>query len=114
MDNIDEVLEELISTIERNSFDNKATIGNVKLWAKSWRREAKELKSDLLNPVSKRLSIKLEDWHHQCGDGCCDMYGTEIALNGKKCDNQCAGDDVRAALEFVLTELGYEVDVDVY
>lgn len=74
----------------------------------------KELKSDLLNPVSKRLSIKLEDWHHQCGDGCCDMYGTEIALNGKKCDNQCAGDDVRAALEFVLTELGYEVDVDVY
>ena len=51
MDNIDEVLEELISTIERNSFDNKATIGNVKLWAKSWRREAKELKSDLIHNV---------------------------------------------------------------
>ena len=67
----------------------------------------------VLDSVSKRLSIKLEDWHHQCGDGCCDMYGTEIALNGKKCDNQCAGDDVRTALEFVLTDLGYEVDVDV-
>ena len=75
---------------------------------------AKKQKQQLpINGVSKRLSIKLEDWHYQCGDGCCDMYGTEIALNGKKCDNQCAGDDVRTALEFVLTELGYEVDVDV-
>lgn len=63
--------------------------------------------------VSKRLSIKLEDWHYQCGDGCCDMYGTEITLNGKACDNLYAGDDVRTSLEFVLTELGYEVDIDV-
>lgn len=62
--------------------------------------------------VSKHLSIKLEDWHYQCGDGCCDLYGTEIALNGKKCDNGYAGNDVRTALEFVLTELGYEVDID--
>tara|TARA_R110000751_G_scaffold132459_1_gene234965 strand:- start:805 stop:1056 length:252 start_codon:yes stop_codon:yes gene_type:complete len=44
-----EVLEELISTIEKNSFDNKATIENVQLWAKSWRREAKELKSDSIH-----------------------------------------------------------------
>ena len=63
--------------------------------------------------VSKRLSIKLEDWHYKCGDGCCDMYGTEIALNGKVCDNQYAGDNVRTALEFVLTELGYDVNIDV-
>lgn len=61
----------------------------------------------------KRLSVKLEEWHYQCGDGCCDMYGTEISLNGKKCNNQYAGDDVRTALEFILTELGYEVDIDV-
>lgn len=103
--------EEIITTIENNSKDNKATINNVKLWAKSWREE-KELALTLCG-VSKRLSIKLEDWDYQCGDGCCDMYGTEIALNGKKCDNQYAGDDVRTALEFILTELGYEVDIDV-
>lgn len=66
-----------------------------------------------IHGVSKRLSIKLEDWHYQCGDGCCDMYGTEIALNGKVCDNQYAGDDVQKSLEFVLSELGYEVDIDV-
>jgi len=66
---------------------------------------------DSISSVNKRLSIKLEDWHYKCGDGCCDMYGTEITLNGKKCDNQYAGDDVRTALEFVLTELGYEVTI---
>lgn len=31
--------EEIISTIENNAEDNKATISNVKLWAKSWREE---------------------------------------------------------------------------
>jgi len=74
------------------------------------RKEALQL---LQTDVSRRISIKLEDWHYQCGDGCCDMYGTEITLNGKKCDNQYAGDDVRTALEFILTELGYEVDINV-
>ena len=34
-----EGLEEMISTIERNAVDNRATIVNVKLWAKSWREE---------------------------------------------------------------------------
>lgn len=33
------VLEELIQTIERNAIDNKSTISDVKLWAKSWRKE---------------------------------------------------------------------------
>jgi len=35
-----EILEDLISTIERNAIDNKATIQNVELWAKSWRDES--------------------------------------------------------------------------
>ena len=34
-----EGLGEMISTIERNAVDNRATIENVKLWAKSWREE---------------------------------------------------------------------------
>ena len=74
------------------------------------------LKSDDENAtnLANVFQLKLEDWHYQCGDGCCDMYGTEIALNGKVCDNQYAGgDDVQKSLEFVLSELGYEVDIDV-
>ena len=34
-----EGLGEMISTIERNAVDNRATIENVKLLAKSWREE---------------------------------------------------------------------------
>ena len=41
-----EVLENLISTIEKNSTDNKATITNVRLWVKSWREELKKVKNE--------------------------------------------------------------------
>ena len=35
----DEILEDLIQTIERNAIYNQAQITNVKLWADSWREE---------------------------------------------------------------------------
>ena len=35
------VFNELIDTIVKNSIDNKSTITNVNLWAKSWREEMK-------------------------------------------------------------------------
>jgi len=101
-----ELLDDLIDFFEARNTGNAMN--------KFLNRCKEEKKKQLLmHSVNKRLSIKLEDWHYQCGDGCCDMYGTEIVLNGKKCDNQYAGDDVRTALEFVLTKLGYEVDIDV-
>lgn len=34
-----DLFEELIQTIENNAVDNQSTITNVKLWAKSWRKE---------------------------------------------------------------------------
>lgn len=93
---------------------NKQNLGEVGTQTLDTLEQAIQIVEKLTIPVvSKRLSIKLEDWHYQCGDGCCDMYGTEIALNNKVCDNQYAGDDVQKSLEFVLTELGYEVDIDV-
>lgn len=96
-------------------FDLDLTNEQAKMLNKKEQELLKEAEKQALTipVVSKRLSIKLEDWHYQCGDGCCDMYGTEIALNKKVCDNQYAGDDVQKSLEFVLTELGYEVDIDV-
>lgn len=58
---------------------------------------------------SKKLIIEFEDWHHQCGDGCCDMYGTDIYLNGEKLDEMFA-EDSKNALKAVLEKLGYEVE----
>ena len=34
-----DTFEKLIQTIEKNAINNKATILNVALWAKSWRKE---------------------------------------------------------------------------
>lgn len=41
-------LEDLVSTIERNAIDNKAEITNVKLWADSWRREFTDKLEELI------------------------------------------------------------------
>ena len=66
--------EEIITTIENNAEDNKATISNVKLWAKSWREE-KELALTLCgvivsdfceHPESERLKYKKHDKCLKC------------------------------------------------
>jgi hypothetical protein len=38
----EQLLEELIATIERNAVNNKAEITNVALWASSWREELRQ------------------------------------------------------------------------
>jgi len=45
---MENTLENLVSTIERNAIDNKAEITNVKLWADSWRREFTDKINELI------------------------------------------------------------------
>jgi len=61
--------------------------------------------------MEKEINITLEDWDHECGDGCCTMYGTEISVNGEKCENQYAGDSVEESLKFVLDKLGIKYKI---
>lgn len=53
------------------------------------------------------VKIKLTDYHYQCGDGCCDHFGTITEVNGVElpCHNQDSATIVRQILE----HLGYEV-----
>jgi hypothetical protein len=68
----------------------------------------------------KKVKITLEEWDYTCGDGCCYSYGTRLYLNGKELehpnpevhDNGYVGMDVTTALQSVLKELGYEVEID--
>lgn len=32
------------------------------------------------------VKVHAEDWHYTCGDGCCDDWGTDIFIDGKKVD----------------------------
>lgn len=59
----------------------------------------------------KKLKIKLVDWDYECADGCCFSYGQDIYLNGKELNEQHA-EDSENALVAVLTELGYEVEIE--
>jgi hypothetical protein len=70
--------------------------------------------------MSKKLVIKLEEWDHTCGDGCCYNYGTKILLNGEELEhpesddisNLYIGDSVELSLWAVLKKLGYEVEFE--
>jgi hypothetical protein len=64
-----------------------------------------------LSKPKQKINISLKDWEEYAPLGCY-MSGTIISMDGKKCDNIHAGGEVKAALEFVLTELGYEVNID--
>ena len=71
-----------------------------------------------VNISNKKLLIEFEDWHYQCGDKCCDSYGTYLYLNGEKLehpnpeihDNSYLGEDLQTGLHAILKKLGYEVE----
>jgi|LauGreDrversion4_2_1035121.scaffolds.fasta_scaffold832243_1 hypothetical protein len=67
-----------------------------------------------------KIKVTFKDWHYQCGDGCCDSYGTKLYLNDEELehpnteilDNGYVGDDAQTALHAVLKKLGYEVEFE--
>ena len=69
--------------------------------------------------MKNKLKITLEHWDYICGDGCCTDYGVKLYLNDKELEhpnpeqwnNNYIGQDVETALESVLRELGYEVEI---
>lgn len=68
----------------------------------------------------KAIDIKLKSWHYSCGDGCCDLYGTELWMNDEKLehpnteqhDSGYLGEDIETGLKAVLMKLGYEVNIN--
>jgi hypothetical protein len=55
------------------------------------------------------LKIQIEDYHYQCGDKCCDHYGTVTTVNG--IELPCHNQDVETILRQVLEHLGYKVEI---
>lgn len=56
-----------------------------------------------------KLNIQLDEYNHQCGEGCCDIYGTITTINGVElpCHNQ----DTYTIVKQILEHLGYEVEI---
>lgn len=76
---MENVLEDLISTIERNSENNKAEITNVKLWANSWRREFTDKLEELIEETELTEydeSLRLESVKTQLQQWIKEMNGT--------------------------------------
>ena len=46
------------------------------------------------------MKITLEDYHHTCDDGCCDIYGYDLFVDGNKIgSSEC--DDVHRLVELL-------------
>jgi hypothetical protein len=56
----------------------------------------------------KEIDLEFEYWEHNCGDGCCYDYGTDIHLNDKRVDFD--GISLEVAVKAVLEHLGYKVN----
>jgi hypothetical protein len=56
--------------------------------------------------LEDEVLIELEEWDHECGDGCCHTYGTNIYVNGEQLENE-DGTNPHQLLTAVLTKLGY-------
>jgi hypothetical protein len=59
--------------------------------------------------MSKKLKIELNEYCHECGDGCCTNYGTIVKVNGEEMPYH--NQDTSTILEQVLQHLGYEVEI---
>jgi hypothetical protein len=55
------------------------------------------------------LNIQLNEYNHQCGDGCCDIYGTITTINGVELS--CHNQDTYTIVKQILEHLGYEVEI---
>jgi hypothetical protein len=62
---------------------------------------------DYKDEKDEELLIELEEWNHTCGDGCCDIYGTNIYVNGEQIEDE-DGTNPHQLLTAILNKLGYK------
>lgn len=70
------------------------------------------LHDKILEVQQRTLNIDLREWHYQCGDKCCDWYGTELLVNGEKVGNEYAGQDTENTLRNLLDYLGFNFTIE--
>jgi len=63
------------------------------------------------NAVSSSVVLKTNSWQHNCGDGCCHTYGTDVWINDIKVTHGDF-DSIQSILKEVLESLGYSVEID--
>lgn len=69
-----------------------------------------ELAQVLLGFPKPKVDIVLDEYQHECGDGCCLNYGTVTSINGEELPihNQ----DASTILDQALKHLGFDVNIE--
>jgi hypothetical protein len=58
----------------------------------------------------KNIKIKLTEYGHHCGDGCCYNYGTITSVNGVELPSH--NQDAETIVKQILEHLGYSVEIE--
>ena len=59
--------------------------------------------------TKQKVTIVLDDYDYDCGDGCCTNYGTTTMVDGVELFSH--NQDPETILKQVLEHLGFEVDI---
>lgn len=59
--------------------------------------------------MKNKVKIELNEFCHECGDGCCTNYGTVVKVNGVEMPFQ--NQDAQTIVRQVLEHLGYDVEI---
>jgi hypothetical protein len=59
--------------------------------------------------MKKKIKIEIDEWVHNCSDGCCTTYGTTTKVNGE--EMPLINQDVGTIVTMILEHLGYEVEL---
>lgn len=62
-----------------------------------------------MSQLPKQLKITLENWEHNCGDGCCYSYGTLMKIDGSEYE---VYQQIEVALQKLCEHLGIEAEID--
>ena len=67
--------------------------------------------------ANSKVKLKFKSWHYQCGDGCCDDFGTDVFVNDEIVENEDGLNinsdyDTEGTIKYILEKLGYEVEIE--
>ena len=59
--------------------------------------------------TKKAIKIEIDEWTHDCADGCCTRFGTTTKVNGEELSGQ--DDNAEFIIKEIFTHLGIDAEV---
>ncbi len=75
----------------------------------------KEITKKAINKLKENKQVKkirINHYHYQCGDGCCDYFGADIYINDEKIERESDGEYADSILSDIVKHLGLDIEIE--